>query len=190
MDFELRDGDGNGGGAHNEIKLVRRLFENNRFRLDVAPFAGDAEGAREGKAKWVAKEFTTLRAESKTVANLRGQKVAYDLVTTRQGASSDFLPIGNARNANMDFINYDYFVTHSPKGDYYPFHRVPELAKKGQALAGQRTTVWHSVVALHVPRDEDFSTSGDNWAGAALTSWVEFMLRPRNLFDSTPLYQR
>jgi primary-amine oxidase len=40
----------------------------------------------------------------------------------------------------------------------------------------------------HLPRTEDGITSGGSVAGVALLMWGGFDLKPRDLFDSTPLY--
>jgi Cu2+-containing amine oxidase len=194
LDFDLSDPARNLGGPEaNELKLVRRVHEQGKFRQDERPFPGDDKAAkdktaREGKAKWVAKHFTTLRAESQQVKNSRGAPIAYDLVTTRTGTAEDLMPIAQAFGAKMDFVNYDFWVTRTPN-EFKHYYQVPDFAT-GQALAGQRTTVWHSVPALHVPRDEDFAADGMNAAkGVALTEWIGFTLRPRNLFDGTPLFK-
>jgi hypothetical protein len=197
MEFDLGDPDKKvGGPEHNAIKLVSRKFTDGKFGLVAAPFPGvDAEGkpvdqACEGKAKWVATEFTALRAESTAVKNTRGQPIAYDLISTRTGSASDFLQLGNTKRVNMDFINYDYWVTRTPEAATH-YYKVPETAAGCRPLKGERTTVWHSVGGLHTPRDEDFGFGGvDAARGAALTEWVGFTLKPRNLFDGTPLFAR
>ncbi len=196
LDFDLGEpGQGGrrlGGPEHNDLSLVSRVFDKGegRFKIDSAPFSSDARTreAREGKAKWVAAQFTTLRATSRAVTNSNGKPIAYDLISTRAGTCADLLPIGNAQGLDMDFINYDFWVTRTPTG-YKNYHELPAFAAN-LPLKGQRTTVWHSVPGLHTPRDEDYGGGGaDNERGVALTSWVEFALRPRNLFDSTPLYE-
>ncbi|MFO0799102.1 MAG: YbjN domain-containing protein [Gemmataceae bacterium] len=195
LEFDLHDPDRNLGGCdQNTIQLVSRKFADGKFGLKPLPFPGvDADGMpatepREGKAKWVATEFTTLRAESKAVKNTRGQPIAYDLVSSRTGAASAFLPLGNTKYVDMDFINYDYWVTRTPDV-FRHYYKVPTLAAGGRPLAGERATVWHSVGGIHAPRDEDFGPGGvDAARGAALTEWVGFTLKPRNLFDGTPLF--
>ena len=102
----------------------------------------------------------------------------------------------------MDFINQDFWVTHTPpNGPKQPYHLVAKLAQGRNELKDNACTVWYSQPALHVPRTEDFGgPNGDmngnpnskklaTWgSGVALTTWIEFTLRPRDLFDSTPLY--
>ena len=53
-----------------------------------------------------------------------------------------------------------------------------------------RSTIWLCAPALHVARTEDFGTENgtDNYRGVAITNWTGFILKPRDLFDGTPLY--
>jgi Cu2+-containing amine oxidase len=193
MEFDLSNpATKEGGPSENDLLLVNRVWDRRegRFRVEAVPFPGDGvtKEAREGKAQWIAREFTTVRAQSRKVTNGRGQPVAYDLVSTRTGTTDGLLPVGDAVKTNMDFINYDFWATRTPAG-YKHYHQVGEIAANQLPLKGERTTLWHSVAGLHVPRDEDFGPGGvDSTKGVALTTWVEFTLRPRNLFDGTPFY--
>jgi Cu2+-containing amine oxidase len=192
-DFDLSDPVRNMGGAEfNNIKIVRRVNDlaANRFRIDVIPFPGTNNGeATEGKAKWIAKDFTTLRAVSSVLKNTRGEPISYDLISTRTGVCDGLRPVYQAAKSDMDFANYDFHVTLRPTQSV-AFHKVPELSARSQPLKGKATTIWYSVPGLHVPRDEDFGNGGQNAArGAAMTEWVSFTLRPRDLFDSTPGYR-
>ena len=58
-------------------------------------------------------------------------------------------------------------------------------------LTGQATTIWLSAPALHVARTEDFGPENgtNNYNGVAITTWAGFSLKPRDLFDGTPLYK-
>lgn len=55
------------------------------------------------------------------------------------------MPIMQAAGAKMDFVNYDFWATRTPVTHRH-YYELPDFAN-GQALAGQRTTVWHSVPA-------------------------------------------
>jgi hypothetical protein len=90
----------------------------------------------------------------------------------------------------MDFINYDFWVTHTESG-FTSYVDVPEYAARRRPLAGYPTTVWHCTPALHFPRGEDFGPEDgtSSFTGAAHTFWTGFFFRPRDLFDSTPLYR-
>jgi hypothetical protein len=107
-----------GGSKHNELTIVRRIFDKEKvnyvyaakgwnpvydengkpleakekggFVIKSAPFPGNPKQSvpLEGKAKWIAEEFTTLRAESSKVTNKNGKSVAYDLISTRTGTAA------------------------------------------------------------------------------------------------------
>jgi Cu2+-containing amine oxidase len=99
-------------------------------------------------------------------------------------------PEGGSYAANMDFINYDFWVTHTEPGNT-AYVDVPQYASKRRPLAGHPTTVWTCTPAIHVPRTEDFGPNDGkmSYTGVAITTWTGFMLKPRDLFDGTPLYQ-
>jgi hypothetical protein len=184
-----------GGPDQNVVRLVRRLprnpgVANGLFRVDVRPFGAPLNGpavdgpAFEGSAVWVPEEFTTLRVESKVrKKGPAGRPTAYDLVPVRSGS------VRNFPSKEFEFINQDFWVTGVASGPGR-FIDVPKyLAKPPRAIDGKPITVWHNAPLLHVPRAEDFGLDGtSNVKGVALTSWVGFLLKPRNLFDSTPLY--
>ena len=72
---------------------------------------------------------------------------------------------------------------------YKTYEKVPKYAAGRRTLKGHPVTIWHNSPLLHLPRAEDFGTDGvSSGRGAAITAWSSFILRPRNLFDSTPLY--
>jgi len=178
MDFDL------GEPARNTYWLVRRLYDHqlNRFKVDRE------QVVVEGKRRWIAEELLTLRVESGTLTNAENRPVAYDLVPARIGSARDLKPTGQAAGLDMDFVNYDLWLTRTPP-QRVPYHELPKLAG-GRVLAGQPTTVWYSSPGMHVPRSEDFGAGGQKRDGVALTTWVEFTLRPRDLFDSTPLFEK
>jgi hypothetical protein len=193
MDFDLSDvtdpKNPRGGVRSNDYRLVSRRFdaEAKRFKQVDEAFGG----GNEGKAEWIAKEFTTLRVQSDVVQNAHQRRIAYDLMPSRFGSVRGLLPTLDVANENMDFLHYDFWITHTPAASHLqPFHRVPALAAKGLPLKGNAATVWYSSPAFHAPRTEDFGGDKgmDNTRGLALTTWIEVTLRPRDLFDGTPLY--
>jgi hypothetical protein len=193
MNFDLSDvtkpNDPIGGPASNDYRLISRKLDptGKRFQQYDEAF-GDGN---EGKAEWKANEFTTLRVVSTAVKNAHQRPLAYDLIGSRIGSVRGAFPVGDVRSENMDFINYDYWITRSPAaGPMQPYHKVPDLAAKKLPLKGNAATVWYNSPAFHAPRGEDFGVDNgtSNRQGVALTSWIEFTLRPRDLFDGTPFY--
>ena len=91
--------------------------------------------------------------------------------------------------ANMDWINYDFWVTRTEPG-FTSYIDVPQYASQHRSLAGHPTTIWTCTPAIHVPRTEDFGTADGttSYMGVAITTWTGFTLKPRDLFDGTPLY--
>jgi hypothetical protein len=184
---------GPGGPADNEILLVRRLLDENteRFTQVAKPFNKNFRGqACEGSARWTPEEFTTLRIESKVRKNAHGRPIAFDLVPQRVGALRQLQPEGGSYAANMDWINQDFWVTRADPGNT-SYLDVPRYAAERRSLEGFPTTVWHCAPVLHFPRGEDFDVNDgkNSFGGLAITFWTGFYLKPRDLFDGTPLYQ-
>jgi hypothetical protein len=116
--------------------------------------------------------------------------MAFDLIPQRLGALRQLQPEGGTYPTNMDFINYDFWVTRTESG-FTNYIDVPRYAGQRRPLTGYPTTVWHCAPVLHFPRGEDFGTEDgtNSYAGLALTFWSGFYIKPRDLFDGTPLYQ-
>ncbi len=191
-DPELTEGGDimSGGPAVNRVFLVRRLprtpSPSGRFRVDVTPFNANELGqASEGYADWKPEEFTVLRVQStvRKNASKSPQFTAYDAIPMR---------LGSVRNYpwKYDFANHDFWVTRRQLS-HTKYRDVPLYATYGRPVEKTPTTIWHNAASYHLPRGEDYGPDGASRnAGAAITSWAEFMLKPVNLFDSTPLYQR
>jgi primary-amine oxidase len=182
-----------GGPKDNDILHVRRVFDDatERFGQVARPFAKNALGeASEGSARWVAEEFTTVRMQSKVRKSAHGRAVGYDLIPHRFGALRQLQNEGGASDADMEFINNDFWVTRTEPGNT-SYVDVPRYARQRRPLAGHPTTVWHCAPALHVARGEDFGPDGggNSYTGVAIASWTGFYLKPRDLFDGTPLYR-
>lgn len=176
-----------------ELLHVRRLLDEQteQFVQVAKPFAKNSQGqACEGSARWTPEEFTSLRMVSKIRKNAHGRAIAYDLIPQRVGALRQLQPEGGSDDANMDWINYDFWATRteSNQTDYID---VPKYAGQKRTLGGHPTTIWTCAPVLHAARGEDFSAADgrDSYGGLAITFWTGFFLKPRDLFDSTPLYQ-
>lgn len=184
---------GKGGPNDNDILLVRRVLDEatERFGSIAKPFAANNRGqASEGKARWNPEEFTQIRIASKSRKSAHGRPIAYDLIPQRIGALRQLRPEGGSDEADMDWINHDFWVTRteSKNTDYID---VPSYASQKRTLDGHPTTIWTCAPLLHAARGEDFGSidGRDSYAGVAITFWTGFYLKPRDLFDSTPLFQ-
>lgn len=176
----------------NDILLARRVFDESteKFAQVARPFNKNGQDqACEGSARWVPEEFTQIRVRSRTRKNSHGRPIAYDLVPQRLGSMRQMQPQGGSSGSNMDFVNADFWVTHT-EGGFTSYVDVPTYARQNRPLAGKPTTIWTSAPVLHFPRGEDFGAENGtvNYTGLAVTSWTGFSLKPRDLFDSTPLY--
>jgi primary-amine oxidase len=177
-----------GGAKDNQIQLVRRMQRtpapNGMFKVDITPFNPNEEGkATEGFADWNPEQFTVLRVQSTTRKNSSKdpQFTAYDLIPQRAGAVRNY-PWKYA------FANHDFWVTQK-RSDQKLFREVPLYAGRSRPLEKNPVTIWHNSPNIHVPRGEDYGADGtSSYQGSAITSWTGFLLRPINLFDSTPLY--
>src|SRR5262249_20117246 len=145
MDFDMGDpATGIGGPKENDVLLVRRTYDDtdDKFRQVAKPFNKNFEGqACEGSARWNPEEFTVLRVQSRVRKSAHGRPIAYDLIPVRLGALRQLQPEGGSYAANMDFINYDFWVTRS-ESNFLNYIDVPQYASQRRPLAGHATTVW------------------------------------------------
>jgi hypothetical protein len=194
MEFDLGDpATGAGGPKDNEVLLVRRVFDEaaEKFLQLARPFAKNAQGeACEGSARWSPEEFTTIRVQSRSRKNAHGRPISFDVMPYRFGGLRQLQPTGGAYDANMDWINNDFWVTRTESGNT-SYIDVPQYASQRRPLKGHPSTIWLCTPALHAPRTEDFDNRDgqSNSGGLALTFWTGFVIRPRDLFDGTPLFQ-
>jgi Cu2+-containing amine oxidase len=169
-----------GDKDHNSVAVVRRI--------EPKTGKGKAEDKvnylkTEGGVEWKAEEFTRLRVESK-MKNGQGKLISYELMPLRPGT-------GRHHYGNEDFSHFDFWVTPYKFDElYYPY--VPVYSKKGRSVADTDVVVWYMSPAYHLPRDEDgVFIRQDGKAevrGVAMTTWCGIEMRPRNLFEKSPLY--
>jgi Cu2+-containing amine oxidase len=174
IDMNLGDKD------HNSVAVVRRieLPEGNGKAEDAVSYL-----KTEGGVEWKPEEFTRLRVESK-VKNSQGNLISYDVVPQRPGTPRHF-------GRDESFTEKDFWVTPYKFDELYHCH-LPEYVKQGRSIADTDVVVWYMSAAYHLPRDEDgifVNPRGEmEVRGVALTTWCGLELRPRNLFDKSPLY--
>jgi hypothetical protein len=182
-----------GGPRDNDILLARRYFDETKeeFSQLAKPFGKDGQGqACEGSARWVPEEFTTIRVQSRSRKNSHGRPISFDIFPQRIGSIRQLQNEGGTFGSNMDFINNDFWVTRTESG-FTSYVDVPRYASQHRPLTGQPTTIWLCTSALHFPRSEDFDSRDGktNYTGVATTFWMGFFIKPRDLFDGSPLYQ-
>ncbi|HYT91593.1 MAG TPA: hypothetical protein VEL76_22965 [Gemmataceae bacterium] len=171
-------------GPRNSVYLVEHIeplsdLKGDKIRAKsvVTPFNGGKEGA----ADWNAEKFTMLRVVNDQRKNKRGDPLTYDLMPLRAG---------NARHYGGDrevCTHHDFWVTCARPGEIkYP--EVPKYAARGESIMDADVVLWHSAAMHHEPRTEDGKVIDGQFVGVTPVGWAGFSLRPRNLFDGTPLY--
>lgn len=134
----------------------------------------------EGFEDWHADKFTMLTIVNEKKKNARKMPIAYDVVPLRMGNARHF-------GAKEECSLHDFWVTVNRKGEiYYP--EVQNYVKKGAKIMNADVVIWHSTPGHHEPRSEDGKLIEGNLVGATPVMWTGFDLRPRNVFDGTPLY--
>jgi Cu2+-containing amine oxidase len=58
----------------------------------------------------------------------------------------------------------------------------------GEGIANADFVVWYTGGVHHQYRDEDGDFVNGHWVGSAIVMWTSFMMKPMNLFSTTPLY--
>jgi hypothetical protein len=186
----------NGGADKNVVRLVRRVPKERPglFRVAVDPFPNGPQAAAgggqacEGFANWKAEEFTILRVESTVRKNSNDRPTAYDVMPVRMGSVRNYPTAKRPGFGAYEYMNHDFWVTRT-EAKQTSFRQLPGYAAGRRPIDLQPVTIWHNAPLWHVPRAEDFGPDGvNNGQGVAITSWAEVLMRPRNLFDSTPLY--
>jgi Cu2+-containing amine oxidase len=169
-----------GDKDHNSVAVVRRS--------EPKAGGGKAEDIisylkKEGGIEWKAEEFTRVRVESKR-KNGQGKLTSYELLPLRPGSGRHYAN-------NEQFTYYDFWVTPYKFDElYYGF--LPKYVQKERNIADTDVVIWYMSPAYHLPRDEDGVFIAPNGKaqvrGVAMTTWCGIEMRPRNLFDNSPLY--
>jgi Cu2+-containing amine oxidase len=177
-----------GGEGKNDVYVVRH-FENKDGNGKADHKEELFNNGNEGFLDWKAEEFTMLRVKHtmapKDGENGSGRPVAYDLMPFRYGSARHF-------GSGEGFTQHDFWVTpFNPKEEYY--YNVHKYVSKEnpRPIRNSRVTLWYMSSAHHEPRQEDgyhMPRANNTWGGVALVMWTGFDLKPRNLFNRTPLY--
>lgn len=179
-----------GGQAPNDVYVVKHREPHGNLRSSfdlVEPFNNGVEGF----VDWNPHEFTHLRIVNPKIRNQfgKGKPISYDLVPLRTGLSRHYGAHASAKVKSEEFSLHDFWVTPYvekkfglAEADYTELHNY---VKQGRSIAGKDVILWLTSSAYHIPRDEDLV---DGASGVTMTMWCGFDLRPRNLFDGSPLF--
>jgi len=163
------------GPAHDTVLLGRHLEPaGSPSATDQAP---QFNAGREGFGDWKSGEFSLARVRDEVVRNGRGQKISYDLVPLRWGSSRHVEP----------FSQHDFWVMRE-RSTELSVTQLPAYVEDREPIVDSDVVLWYTSPLHHVPRHEDGRLVGGSWEGATIAMWAGFELRPRNLFDETPLF--
>lgn len=167
-----------------------------RLDIDLNGFAGDsaARGAHvenvsgtpatdnaspintEDSVDWTDREFTTLHIHDATLVNSRGHNAGYHLMPLRWGT---------ARHQEM-FTRNDFWVTRYKATEMLAKNVLAYVSN--ESVSNTDIVVWYKGAVHHLVRDEDGQFVSGFFKGEAHLMWTGWLLKPHNLFDSTPLY--
>jgi Cu2+-containing amine oxidase len=175
IDVDLDD------ASHNDVFLVKRIeTKAGKKAEDVITYFNDGI---EGGATWNAQEFTRVRVVAPR-KNGQGKSVSYELLPLRPGTPRHY-------GTNEEFTQYDFWVTPFRWDEQY-YVNLPRFARQNRSIVDTNVVLWYMSPAYHLPRDEDGvfinPTGRAQVRGVAMTTWCGFELRPRNLFEKSPLY--
>lgn len=157
---------------HNEPGGADRSTANTIHR----PF----NQGREGHEDWNALKFTMLSVRHAVKKNARGQPLAYDFVTPR---------MGNARHygSQEECTHHDFWATKQRPGEIY-YQKLPKYVEKREPILNTDVVVWLSTAGHHEPRSEDGAMQKGSFIGVTPVMWTGFDMKPRNLWDRSPMY--
>jgi Cu2+-containing amine oxidase len=175
------------GPDHNTVYLVKRVEPKGPRKRGVPTARDDVElfnDGVEGGAEWKAEEFTRLRVECPRT-NGQGKKICYELLPLRPGTARHW-------GGGEDFTHYDFWVTPFRWHEQY-YKSLPQFVRQKRKIVDTNVVLWYMSPAYHLPRDEDGvfinpNTGRAQVRGVAMTNWCGFELRPRSLFEQSPLY--
>ncbi len=135
--------------------------------------------SRETGLEWKAEEFTTLHVHDSALKNAHGQASMYHLMPLRWGTPRH----------QEGFSKSDFWVT-LYKGSELWAKDVTTYISNGENVANADVVVWYMGAVHHLPRAEDGESVNGTFRGSAHLMWTGWLLKPHNLFDRTPLFER
>ena len=175
------------GKKQNTVYLARQIKSDKSDGADPQKFKSEElfNGGKEGHGDWVAKEFTELRVKSKVA----DREIGYDLVPLRYGTSRHYF-------ADSAYTHHDFWVTPYDEKSLRYWYLPTYLQNPARNIKYANVSVWYMASYRHQPRAEDGHSdmhgqpiNNESIQGAALTAWMGFDLRPRNVFNKTPLFE-
>jgi Cu2+-containing amine oxidase len=171
LDIDLN---GSAGDSVHEVKHIepRSFLDPLRARDDMNLILF------ESGRKWDPLQFTTLHIQDSTLRNARGHISGYHLIPIRTGTPRHF----------EGFTKNDFWVTRFNASEMAAAS-LPSFINFFSTVNNTDVVVWYYGGVHHIVRDEDGRIAADGtWRGEAHLMSTSFMLKPHNLFDTTPLF--
>jgi primary-amine oxidase len=169
------------GPAHNSVWVMEHIEPEPerpaRAQTLMRPFNNGIEGFED----WDAHKFTMLTITNDKKRNIRGVPISYDVVPLRHGTARHYGP------DKEECTQHDFWVTVNRPGEIY-YQKLPKYVEKAQPILSNDVVLWHSSPGHHEPRSEDGEMQQNKLVGATPVMWCGFDLRPRNVWDRSPLY--
>jgi primary-amine oxidase len=168
------------GPDNNSVYLMEHEEPEGEHMTKARTVHTPFNDGKEGFADWEPARFTMLQIRNEKKKNIRGLPWSYDLMPLRHG---------NARHhgEKEECTHHDFWVTRGRKQEIY-YRKLPEYVKMAEPITNTDVVIWHSAPAHHEPRSEDGEMKGTNFVGVTPIVWCGFELKPRNLWDRSPLY--
>ena len=133
--------------------------------------------AFESGLQWNPLQFTALHIQDANLRNARGHPSAYHLMPIRTGTPRHM----------ENFTKNDFWVTRF-NGSEMAGASLPSFVNFLTPVSNTDVVVWYYGGVHHLVRDEDGQIINGRWVGEAHIMWTGFMMKPHNLFDTTPLF--
>jgi len=170
-----------GGPDHNSVVVMEHAEPTAIDKANARTVHRPFNDGKEGYEDWDPIKFTMVSIQNENKRNGRNQPMAYDIMSIKHG---------NARHYGPDKEEctwHDFWVTKNRKGEIY-YQRLPEYVKKNESIMNTDVVVWVSTPGHHEPRSEDGEIKGNAFSGVTPIMWCGFDMKPRNVFDRSPLY--
>jgi primary-amine oxidase len=137
--------------------------------------------ATEQGLDWNDLNFNSADVHDATLTNGRGSPTSYHLMPLR---------LGTARH-DEPFTQHDFWVTQYNWTEMRP-QNLSVFVSQAASVSNADIVLWYWGSLHHALRDEDgqevVTGNTTDWVGETLIMWAEFMLKPNNLFDTTPFF--
>jgi primary-amine oxidase len=164
------------GSAGDSVHVARHIEPSSIFTPQRANDTMSLVALETG-LQWNPLQFTALHIQDANLRNGRGHPSAYHLMPIRTGTPRHM----------ENFTKNDFWVTRF-NGSEMAAASLPSFVNFLTPVSNTDVVVWYYGGVHHLVRDEDGQIINNRWVGEAHIMWTGFMMKPHNLFDTTPLF--